>query len=454
MFDERTMASIARLLPFVLVMAFAALPARADDQVVPLGTAQRWQTEVTIVNPSAETTTATIERLTPSGSLGTRSVMLASGQEIEWSEPDGEASCALMISSDRTLRVKATRRSAESDAISSPPVVNVRSATSDGTIEHAGHRSDAAWSHDVLVVNPSLSGVFSTALQLRGQAVVTESALYFPARSARLLSIENIFDSPSRGSGASLRFSAQQPLLVFEHDMNARTGAQFFTPIAQATVPARRRAVRHPSAPLPQTVALTPSKDNTLYQTSTGSLSNGAGIHLFAGATNQLLLRRAVLAFDVASQIPPGSRVTRAELALTVTRTVSGPQTTELHRVTADWGEGTSNAGSSRDGDGASSSTGDATWIHRFFPDRRWSTAGGDFDAAADATASADSGTVTWSSSATLVARVQGWIDNPATNFGWIIVGNETNTATAKEFGSREIVPNLLRPSLTVEFTK
>jgi hypothetical protein len=32
--------------------------------------------------------------------------------------------------------------------------------------------------------------------------------------------------------------------------------------------------------------ALTPSKDNTLYESTTGSLSNGAGQHVFAGRTD------------------------------------------------------------------------------------------------------------------------------------------------------------------------
>ena len=452
MFDERTTVSIPLLLPFVLAMSFTALPARADDQIVPLGTAPQWQTDVTIVNPAAETTTVRILRLTPSGLPGpAQSVMLASGQTMAWSERDGGASFALMISSDGALRVKATRRSLESGAVSLPPVAGMSGVTSGGTIA-AGPRS-ASWIRGVLVVNPSISGAFLTVSQLRDQTVVAESSRYIPARSARVLSMENILDALSSDGGTSLRFRAEQPLLLFEHDANTRTGAQFFTPIAQDTVPARRRAVRYPPAPVPQKVVLTPSKDNTLYESSTGSVSNGAGIHLFAGLTAGLQLRRALLAFDLASQIPPGSRITRAELTLTVTRGALGPRA-ELHRVAVDWGEGPSNAGSSRDGMGTSSGTGDATWIHTFFPDRRWSNDGGDFDVAADASANADNGAVTLPSSAALVARVQGWVDSPATNFGWIIIGNESGVATAKEFGSREIVPSTMRPLLTVEFTK
>ena len=51
------------------------------------------------------------------------------------------------------------------------------------------------------------------------------------------------------------------------------------------------------------TIDLSPSKDNTLFESSIGSVSSGAGQHVFAGTTGQGSdnLRRAVMAFDVAS---------------------------------------------------------------------------------------------------------------------------------------------------------
>jgi hypothetical protein len=221
---------------------------------------------------------------------------------------------------------------------------------------------------------------------------------------------------------------------------------------------ARRHAVQFPSNPqpvVPQTVVLAPSRDATLYLTSDGSLADGTGPHVIVGATNGFQLRRALLAFDMASQIPPGSHVTRVALTLRLSRTISGSQSIELHRVTADWGEGPSNAGTSRDGLGASAKSGDATWIHTFFPDKRWAKAGGDFTPAADAAADAGGfGDVTWESSAAMIARVQSWVDQPSTNFGWILIGNETTAATTKEFDSREVIPGSTRPALTVEFTK
>jgi len=199
-------------------------------------------------------------------------------------------------------------------------------------------------------------------------------------------------------------------------------------------------------------VTLTPSKDNTLYETFDGSTSNGAGVHLFVGDTAGGSRRRALVAFDIASQIPPGATVTSVSLAMQVTRTITGGTVDALHPLTKDWGEAGSKALDSRDGGGAAAQTGDATWLHTFRPSARWTTPGGDFGDT-DATALASSTGVKWDSNAALVARVQGWVTQPATNFGWIIIGNEGATTTTKEFASREAEPASARPALTVEFT-
>ncbi len=58
-----------------------------------------------------------------------------------------------------------------------------------------------------------------------------------------------------------------------------------------------------------------------------------------------------------------------------------------------------------------------------------------------------------WASTPAMVADVQGWLDEPATNFGWVIVGDESATApTAKRFDTREEAVIEYRPKLTVEF--
>ena len=94
------------------------------------------------------------------------------------------------------------------------------------------------------------------------------------------------------------------------------------------------------------TTIINPSKDNTLYEyfAADGDRSNGAGTRFFAGRTDQGRLRRGVLAFPVGS-IPAGSTITSVSLSMSMSRTnLNTSRIIELHKLLADWGEGTSNA--------------------------------------------------------------------------------------------------------------
>ena len=200
------------------------------------------------------------------------------------------------------------------------------------------------------------------------------------------------------------------------------------------------------------TVTLFASKDNTIYENT--ALSNGAGQHFFAGRTtttqpaNQRI-RRGLIAFDVSS-IPAGATVQSASLTLHMSRTKSGPSNITMHRVLADWGEGTSVAGSG-EGGGGTATTNDATWSFRFFNTTQWSTPGGDFNSTASATTSVNTiGDYTWTGSG-LVADVQAWVNGTA-NFGWMLRGNEVSILTTKRFDSRQVVTASFRPRLVVVF--
>jgi hypothetical protein len=52
-----------------------------------------------------------------------------------------------------------------------------------------------------------------------------------------------------------------------------------------------------------------------------------------------------------------------------------------------------------------------------------------------------------------LVLDVQTWLNTPASNFGWMIIGVETGFGTTKRFDSRENFDVSFRPALTVTFT-
>ena len=164
-------------------------------------------------------------------------------------------------------------------------------------------------------------------------------------------------------------------------------------------------------------------------------------------------MRRALLAFDL-SAIPAGSTVTAVQLTLQLTKTVAGPQSVSLHRLSADWGEGTSNA-TGEEGAGANATTDSATWRYRFFSSQAWAKRGGDFAAAASASqqVGGDLGPYTWDTTPQLVADVQGWLDGPSTNFGWLLQGDESAMPTAKRFASRENATIASRPRLTVDFS-
>jgi hypothetical protein len=200
-------------------------------------------------------------------------------------------------------------------------------------------------------------------------------------------------------------------------------------------------------------VNINPSKDNTLYQYDPLDVdrSNALGFHFFAGETGMNELRRGVLAFDIAGNVPSGSTITAVSLSVNMSRTPTNTAyVVELHKLLADWGEGTSVA-PGEEGDGAPATPNDATWRHRFFDTMFWSTQGGDFSATVSASQMVGQvGQYTWSS-AQMVADVQAWLDNPASNFGWLVLGDETAIATAKRFDTRE---SASPPMLTIEFTR
>ncbi|MBI1209299.1 MAG: DNRLRE domain-containing protein [Azospirillum sp.] len=199
-------------------------------------------------------------------------------------------------------------------------------------------------------------------------------------------------------------------------------------------------------------VVMSADADATLIEDQGGGLANGAGAALFVGRTNQAEAgrRRALLHFDVAGVLPAGARITGVELELTVMVAAGGERKIAIYPVTTRWQEGpTTTAG----GRGAAATAGDATWKHAAAPDQPWSAPGGDFTVASSAVATVGSGRpAVWSTTAALVADVQGWLDRPADNFGWLLQGDESQPQTAIAFASRETAKAAARPHLTVTF--
>lgn len=211
------------------------------------------------------------------------------------------------------------------------------------------------------------------------------------------------------------------------------------------------------------TVLLGPAADATLIEASpTNSL--GGAIFFNAGTTQNYTRNRALLRFDPGAAIPPGATITRASLTLNLTRrprdgfhqSVMG-----LFRMLRSWGEGTTppKLPDTSPGTGGPAAVGDATWTDPFFgTDLAWGAPGG--AAGTDFVEIESSSTIfygledspyTLESTAALVADVQRWLDEPGSNFGWMLkpIGEDLNF-TARQFASRESDGG---PTLVIEFT-
>ena len=201
-----------------------------------------------------------------------------------------------------------------------------------------------------------------------------------------------------------------------------------------------------------ETVLIEASRDATLIENPDGALANGSGPALFVGRTGQDEngTRRALLYFDVAGAVPRRAIIESAKLTVFMTPSNPEARTLRLHRVLADWGEGPS---SSSGGGGAESEPGDVTWVHTFYDSDLWVHEGGQFVARVSAELEVSgSDFYTWQSNRHVVQDVGLWKSAPGRNFGWILVGDETELQTAKSFASREHPDLTLRPVLEVSY--
>ncbi len=183
-------------------------------------------------------------------------------------------------------------------------------------------------------------------------------------------------------------------------------------------------------------ITLNPAADATMYSEN-GGLGNGGGQFFIAGKSGAPAFRRSALRFDL-SGIPAGSEILSATLQVTVGNTQGINNPVSLYPLTEDWQEGSSDAGGN-EGGGTAATAGDTTWTSRNYNTVAWTTAGGSYNNTISAsTLISGSGSYSWPSSANLVTMLQDWLDAPATNFGWLVIGDEAAVgASAKQFNSR-----------------
>ncbi|GJM26448.1 MAG: hypothetical protein DHS20C16_28630 [Phycisphaerae bacterium] len=205
-------------------------------------------------------------------------------------------------------------------------------------------------------------------------------------------------------------------------------------------------------------VSIPPIKDNTIHGES-NTLSNGAGSYFFSGTTAVGNVRRGLIAFDIDGSVPAGSTINSVTLTMSMSRSNGTPEFVSLHRLNTDWGEGTSNA-PGNEGGGAFHTNNDATWLYARYNSSSpassdfWTTLGGDFEVFPSGFQTVIGiTTYTWGSTKGMVADVQGWLDSPATNFGWILIGNEKVGGSSKRFDSKDHPTASVRPELTIDYT-
>jgi hypothetical protein len=201
---------------------------------------------------------------------------------------------------------------------------------------------------------------------------------------------------------------------------------------------------------LADSVSLGSAADATLIQEPTGEYALGAAYNVYAGRIGDnggATIRRGLMRFNF-SAIPAGSTITSVTLRLYMSQTQSGSQSVGMHRCSLAWTEGTAFAFG---GAGTNAGIGDSTWNYQVYPTVPWPTPGGAFAATASATKAVSAvGFYSWSSTAALVADVQSWVNNPASNHGWVLKGNEAASTTVKRFESREAAAN--QPLLVVNY--
>jgi hypothetical protein len=213
-----------------------------------------------------------------------------------------------------------------------------------------------------------------------------------------------------------------------------RTPTTTGTPTPTTSVGVTPTATPTPTPPPP--AILSAVKDSWIQQdNATQNKGTDTGLRVKSASGK---LRRSLVQFDLSS-IAPSSCIESAALKLTLTQVQNTARTHAVHRLTANWTEGTgvSNSG--------------VTWNSRNGLNP-WTAAGGDF--APTATASTATGTV---NGATLqwdvTSDVSAFLAGTASNNGWLVKDANEGTGAEFVFASRENGTPTKRPQLVVTST-
>lgn len=186
------------------------------------------------------------------------------------------------------------------------------------------------------------------------------------------------------------------------------------------------------------TVELKAVADTTLFQKFPDN-NLGRSDSLAVGTTADGNRARGLVRFDLVDALPAGAVLTRASVRVEVTKRPNGPASTfELRRMLKGWAEG------EKSGDtGSAAAAGETTWNAQFQGSADWDTAGTvegtDFSGTVSAQVEMNLlGSYTFTSDS-LLSDVQGWLDDPSSNFGWLMRSqSEGLPRTARRIATRE----------------
>ncbi|MEO5803628.1 MAG: DNRLRE domain-containing protein [Verrucomicrobiota bacterium] len=210
-------------------------------------------------------------------------------------------------------------------------------------------------------------------------------------------------------------------------------------------------------------IDLFPMADTCLVEYSPTN-NMGGEIYFNAGSNLHGNRNRGLLRFNLSADVPPGSKIQKAIFSIRVVLIPADEPAAsifDLHRLLQPWGEGAKLSNTTGPGRGSPATNNEATWLDRFaFANSPWFLPGAaptndfvSFKSAEQFISDTGSSPYYFSSvsSPQLAADVQLWLDNPGTNFGWLLKSrDETTISTARRFGSRED-PNQT-PILSVTF--
>jgi MYXO-CTERM domain-containing protein len=206
-----------------------------------------------------------------------------------------------------------------------------------------------------------------------------------------------------------------------------------------------------------------PATDDTFINSSSPDNNNGKSTSIYTGRNGMDGMMRGLLRFTMPA-LQGRAMVTSAELRMTTRGTGTGEAqpptaaTLQLEAIGAPWvsGNGIGNSQMSFTvGQPCGGGVVGATWNDAdCAAPTPWTTPGGSVAGSVRATADVPAtigAVVSWASTAAMVSDVQSWIDDPASNHGWLVRSSTESTMGAQRFSSGEATTNI--PELRISFS-